>query len=177
MLKLLHRFTKACDGLAAVEFAFIAPILILVFFATIELSEALDCRARVAAATSTGADLVAQETKVSTSDMNNIFSALNAIIYPYASGSARIVISSIVDNGSGVDKVVWSASQNATARTVGTTVSLPTGLITSGSGNGVILAEITYAYTSPIMVFLTGTLSMTNSFYAKPRLSATVTHT
>jgi hypothetical protein len=56
-------------------------------------------------------------------------------------------------------------------------VTVPTGLIVSGSGGSVILAEITYAYASPTTKVLTGTVSMANSFYAHPRRSLTVTHT
>jgi len=177
MLKQLRALWKAQGGLAAVEFAFIAPVMIVMFFGTVELSAALDCRARVTSVASTAADLVAQETSVSTADMTNVFSALNAIIFPYASGPAKIVISSLVDNGHGAATVAWSNAQNATARTVGSTVTVPTGLIVSGSGGSVILAEISYAYSTATTVYLTGPLTMANSFYARPRRSLTVTHT
>lgn len=175
MLKTLLRMAKTRDGLAAVEFAFLAPVMIVMFFGVVELSSAVDCHTRVATVASTAADLVSQETTVSSSDMSNVFSALNAILYPYSSTPAKIVISSIVDNN-GVDKVAWSNAQNATARTVGSTVAVPAGLIVSGSGGSVILAEISYAYSSPTTQVLTGAVTMTGSFYAKPRRSLTVTH-
>ena len=177
MLRSFLKMLRASDGIAAVEFAFIAPVMILMFFGAVELTMAVDCRTRVTAVASTAADLVAQETTVSTADMSNVFAALNAILYPYSSGGAKIVISSIVDAGNNTAKVAWSNAQNTTARTVGSTVTVPTGLIVSGSGGSVILAEITYAYASPTTKVLTGTVSMTNSFYAHPRRSLTVTHT
>ena len=177
MLKRAHLWWNAKDGMAAVEFAFIAPVMILVFFATVELSMALDCKTRVTNIASTAADLVAQETTVSSTDMSNVFSALNAILYPYPSTPAHIVISSLVDDGHGAATVAWSDQQNATARTVGSTVTVPTGLITSGSGGSVILAEITYNYSSGSTVYLTGPITMAGSFYAHPRRSLVVTHT
>ena len=176
MLKRLRVLLRAKDGMAAVEFAFLAPIMVLLFFGTLELSAALDCRSRVSIVASTAADLVAQETTVSTTDMNNVFAALNTIIYPYNSAPAKIVISSIVDNGAGVDKVAWSNAQNATARTVGSVVTVPAGLITPNSGGGVILAEITYSFAPTTTVYLGNALSMTSSFYAHPRRSLTVIH-
>jgi len=175
MLKRLAAMVGARGGAAAIEFALLAPIMVLMFFAVVELSAAVDCRTRVNNVASTAADLVAQETIVSTSDMTNVFSALNAIIYPFPSAAARIVITSVVDNGSGGGKVAWSNAQNGTARTVGSAVTVPAGLITTGGS--VILAEITYTYTSPTTQFLTGTVTMSNSFFARPRRSATVTHT
>lgn len=175
MLTNLHRMWRSKDGLAAVEFALLAPVMLLMFFGTVELSAALDCRARVNNVASTAADLVAQETSVSSSDMANVFAALNSIIYPYSTTPARIVISSLTYNTSTTGKVAWSDAQNATARTVGSSVTVPTGLMSSGGS--VILAEITYTYSSPTTQFLTSAITMTNTFYAHPRRSATVTHT
>ena len=175
MLKRFFRMLKARDGLAAVEFAFLAPVMIVMFFGAIELSAAVDCKTRVTAVASTAADLVAQETTVSSSDMANVFAALNAIVYPYPSGAARIVISSILYKTSTTGTVAWSNAQNTAARTVGATVTVPAGLLTSGGS--VILAEITYAYASPTTQVLTGAVTMTGSFYAHPRRSATVAHT
>ena len=175
MLKTFFRMLKARDGLAAVEFAFVAPVMIVMFFGAVELSAAVDCRTRVTNVASTAADLVAQETSVSSTDMSNVFAALNAIIYPYSSGAAKIVISSIVYKTSTTGTVAWSDPQNTTARSVGSVVTVPTGLMSSGGS--VILAEITYAYASPSTQVLTGSVTMTGSFYAHPRRSATVAHT
>ncbi|MDE2183439.1 MAG: pilus assembly protein [Alphaproteobacteria bacterium] len=177
MLKRLRRFQRAREGLAAVEFALVAPLLIALFFGAIELTQAVDCRSRVNDVAATAADLVAQETSVSNSDMSNVFAALNSIMYPFADSGAQIVITSLVDSGNaGSAKVAWSDEQNSTARTVNATVAIPAGLITAGSGGSVIMAEVTYTYTSPTMVFLTGGITMTATFYSKPRRSLTVTH-
>ncbi len=158
------------------EFALIAPVMIIMFYGAIELSSAVDCNSRVAHVASTTSDLVAQSTTVSSSDITNIFSAANAIMFPYAPAGAEIVVSSLVDNGHGGATVAWSAAQNATPRSTGSTVSVPTGLIVSGSGGSVILAEVTYVYTPPITRFLGGAVTLTNSFYSHPRRSLTVTH-
>ena len=40
-----------------------------------------------------------------------------------------------------------------------------------------ILAQVIYDYTSPIGSFLVGTVPMTDTFYARPRRSATVAYT
>jgi Flp pilus assembly protein TadG len=175
MLKTFFRMLRTRDGLAAIEFAFVAPVMIVMFFGAIELSAAVDCKTRVTAVASTAADLVAQETTVSPSDMTNVFGALNAIIFPYSSSAAGIVISSIVYKTSTTGTVDWSDAQNTTKRTLGSVVTVPAGLLTSGGS--VILAEITYAYASPTTQVLTGTVTMTGSFYAHPRRSAKVLHT
>jgi Flp pilus assembly protein TadG len=177
MLKLARTFAHARDGLAAVEFAFIAPVMIVMFFGAVEMSSAIDCNARVGRAAYTTADLVAQATSVSTSDVSNVFSAANAVLYPYTSTGAKIVVSSLVDDGKGGTKVAWSSAQNTTPRTVGSTVSVPSGLIVSGSGGSLILAEIDYSYSSAVAYFLKDGIALTDTFYARPRRSLKVDHT
>lgn len=177
MLKTLRRFSQNRDGLAALEFALISPVMIAMFYGSVELSSAMDCNARVSRVASTTSDLVAQATTVSSTDTANVFNAAYAILYPYASTNAKIVVSSLVDNGHGGATVAWSdATANATARTKGATMTVPAGLITSGSGGSVIYAEITYTYSAPLTYFLGGSVTLHNNFYARPRRSLTVAH-
>jgi Flp pilus assembly protein TadG len=176
MLKHALRFGRDRKGLAAVEFALIAPVMIVMFFGASELSSAVDCNARVGRVASTVADLVAQSTTVSSSDTANFFAAANTVLYPYASANAKIVVSSLVDNGKGATTVAWSDAQNATPRSVGATVSVPTGLVTSGSGGSVIYTEITYTFTPAVAYFLGTSVTLTDHFYSKPRRSLTVKH-
>ncbi|SRR5579885_1205648 len=174
MRKLL-KFLKAREGLAAIEFAFLAPVMLTMFFGTVELCNALLCRQKVTNIAATAADLVAQDTSVSDSQMNDIFSALNSIIYPYPSAGAQIIITSLTDDGHGGGTVAWSDAQNTTAHTVGSTMTVPAGVLVSGGS--VILAEITYTYNSSSTQLLHSPITMTDSFYAKPRKSSTVART
>jgi len=176
MLKRLEPFARCKRGMAAVEFALVAPVMIAMFFGTVELSEALACRSRVDRMSATAADLVAQSTSVSTADMTNIFGASNAVLYPFSSAQAQIVVSSLVDDGHGGAKVAWSNAQNTTPRAVGANITLPAGLVVSGSGGSVIFAEIRYTYASITTHVLPTSITMTGSFYARPRRSLTVQH-
>jgi Flp pilus assembly protein TadG len=176
MLRIVRQIARSRSGMAAVEFALIAPVMILMFFGTIELCEALNAKARVTRVASTTADLVAQATTVSSTDITNIFGAANSILYPYPATGAQIVVSSIVDDGHGGAKVAWSNAQNTTPRAVGASVTVPAGLIVSGTGGSVIFAEITYTYSSPTTQALGASTTMRGSFYARPRRSATVVH-
>lgn len=175
MLKLLARFRRAKDGLAAVEFAMLAPVMVAMFLGSIELTDSLACKQKVTGMAATAADLVAQETSVSTTDINNVFSAINSIVYPYPVSGLKIVITSLSYSTATTGKVVWSDAQNATARTVNSTVTVPSGVITSGGS--VILVEVTYPYTSTLAKYLASTTNMTSTFYARPRRSTSVART
>jgi Flp pilus assembly protein TadG len=172
----LKRFAAARQGMAAVEFAFIAPVMITMFFGTVELAQALNARQNVTNVASAAADLVAQQTNISNAEMTNVMAALNSILYPFSSDTATIVISSVVDNGAGGGRVSWSDAQHGTPRAVNSVITdLPDGLIVSGSGTSVIMAEVTYHYASTSTQLLKLPVSMTNKFYARPRRSLVIT--
>ena len=173
MLSWIRNALRAKDGIAAVEFAIMAPVLVAMFLGGIEITSALACKQKVTGMASTAADLIAQEKAVASADLSNVYSAINSIVYPYSATGLKIVITSVIDNGSGGGKVAWSCAQNATARTVNSAVTVPTGVITTGGS--VILAEVTYPYTSSIAKYLSSSTNMTSTFYARPRRSTTIT--
>lgn len=165
-------FANDRRGLAAVEFALIAPVMVIMFFGATELSSAVDCNSRVSRVSSTVADLVAQETTVSSTDTGNDFSAANAILYPYASSNARIIVTSLVADSTGKVTVAWSDAQNTSPRSAPPS-NIPTGILPANSS--VIYAEVTYAFTSAVP-YLLGSVNLTSSFYSKPRRSVKVAH-
>lgn len=176
MLKKLRSFRKNKSGLAAVEFAMLLPVMITLFFGVVEISLALTCRANVTNVASVAADLVAQESSMTTADMTNVFNAANAMLYPYSTSVAKITVSSIVYDTATASltsgKVGWSCAKNATAKSVGGTVTLPAGLMTANSS--VVMTEVTYDYSSPTTKIVTGTKVMSNTFYTKPRRVASI---
>src|ERR1700748_3011401 len=97
---LIAKFLKAEGGLAAIEFAFIAPLLVTLLLGAVEISSALECRQKVTSLASSAADLVAQTASVSSTDMTNIFNAVTAIVYPFT-GTTSIVITSVMSDGNG----------------------------------------------------------------------------
>lgn len=168
---MLGRFGRAQGGMAAVEFAFLLPVMITMFFGVVEVSMALSCRADVTNVASTAADLTAQASSLSTNDVGNIFSAASAILYPYDASAARITITSLTYNTTSKSltsgNVSWSCANTGAGRSKGDSVALPAGLMTEGGS--VIMAEITYNYASPTTKLITGPMTMANTFYTKPR--------
>ncbi len=169
----MRRLLADARGLAAVEFALILPVMITVYFGTIETTDALTASRRVTNVAQTAADLVAQATSVSASDVDDIFAASTAILTPFDTTAAQITISSVVANASNVTKVAWSkAYGGATPRATNSTIALPAGLTIPGTS--VVMAEVTYAYTSPVGTLLTGPITMTEVAYLRPRRTVSV---
>ena len=176
MLRTPISFIRATRGVAAVEFALLAPVLATLLMGTIELCNALECRQKVSSETSSVADLVAQASSVSATDLNNIFIAGNSILYPFAPSNVTVVVSSVVNQPSGADTVAWSVPYNGgTALQQNAQVTVPAGIIPTGGS--AILVQVSYNYTSPIGQFIFGSINMSDSFYCRPRQSTQITYT
>ena len=168
-------FARDPRGMVAVEFALIIPVMITLYFGTVETTNAMTAARRVTIVAQTAADLTAQVATVSTADMNDIFAASTAILNPVPTNVVKITVTSVVASASNANTttVAWSKVYGgATARGTNSAVTLPAGLTTVGSS--VIMVEVTYAYTSPIAQFITGPITMKEVAYLKPRRSTSV---
>ncbi|HXS05495.1 MAG TPA: TadE/TadG family type IV pilus assembly protein [Rhizomicrobium sp.] len=174
-LKLARRWRSNESGLAAIEFAFVLPILLTMLLGLVELSNALGTRTALTNMASTAADLIARESATSGSDMDTVFGAMSAMMYGYSTSSATVTITSVIDGGAGKPPVVsWSCAWNASGSSAspqakGATPTVPSGMVTQGGGDSVIWARVTYIYTSPLSAFITSPISWSNDFYLKPR--------
>jgi Flp pilus assembly protein TadG len=173
----LSRVAAATEGTAAVEFAVIAPVMITMFFGVTEISDAYTAKTKLTAVASTAGDLVAQEKNICDSDMDDVFAAVSQVMSPYPINTLNVVVSSLIDNGNNQVKVAWSDAHNGSPRSVNTIVTIPSGLVTSGSGESVIMAEVTYTYTPPSGHVLSTAMQFTDTFYLHPRKVAQVTRT
>lgn len=184
MLKRLQAFTSGESGLAAVEFALIAPFMIALFFGLVEVCNALNAHQKMTSVASTAADLTSQATKVTTSDLNDIFAASSAIMTPFSTNDITIVVTSITGTGQrNKGTVLWSRTNGhgvphnvGDPITVGDPTTLAdddTGLLptscTSATQCSLIFAEVSYNYTSPYGKFIVGAMTMKDTFYTKPR--------
>ena len=161
------------DGVAAVEFALVMPILITLFLGAVEFSHAITVNRKVVALTSASADLVAQRETINTAEMSNVFDASSAVLTPYSTTSLTIVVTSVLIDGNGDATVGWSKEfQGGTAHSVGASVTLPADLQFPNSS--LIMAESGYDFTSTIGKYLLNGVHMGDTFYLRPRASPTV---
>jgi len=159
-------------GMAAVEFALILPLMIAMYFGALELTDALTVNRRVTLATQTVADLVAQSSVITDSDMADVFAATEAVLAPYDASNLQMRVTSVVADTNNNTKVAWSDGYNMSPRAVNSTIALPAGL-TSG-GDSVIYAEVSYTYMSLLGEYFTSPFTFTDEAYLRPRRSLQV---
>lgn len=164
-MQLARRFCRACNGSSAVEFALILPLLLLLYLGGVEISQAVSIDRKLTLLARTVSDLVAQAATVTDDDLELIFDAAEAILAPYPA-NARVVVSSIVTQD-GNSTVRWSSTRGGTARAAGSTYVLPDGIAQDNSS--VIAAEVAYDYQPAIGYVVTGTLTLGETVYMRPR--------
>lgn len=162
----IRGLVRAKDGISAVEFALIAPLMLLIYFGCIELSFMMILDRKVTTSTATLGDLTARASQISNTDLDEIFQATRMIFEPNDITTARMRITSIYDD-SGTIKVAWSEACSLTPHTVDAIITVPANIVPA---NGTaIMAEIEYDYNSALGYFFTTTKTLKDTFYLRPR--------
>ena len=107
--------------------------------------------------------------------MSDILAASATVATQFVSSNLKVTVSSITIDSTGKATVAWSDSYNGTARSVGSTVTLPTALAVANSS--LIWGEVTYSYKPMFGWVMTGTFNMGDTIYMRPRLANFITRT
>jgi Flp pilus assembly protein TadG len=173
-LTTIRRLARERRGVSAVEFALLLPFMLTLYLGGTEITQAITIKRKTTIVTRTIGDFVAQASTITNAQMTNIMNATKAVVAPYAQANLKIVVTSVGIDAANNATVVWSdATANATAKTPGTSVTLPTGL-NAFPNTTVIWTEAEYEYTPPIGYMITGEMILSDKMYMRPRLVAKV---
>jgi Flp pilus assembly protein TadG len=166
------RIARDQRGVSAVEFALIAPMMIGLYLGCAEVSDGVGADRKVSLISATLANLSAQVTTISASDMTNIFDASTAIISPYNASKLKMTVSCIVIDASKVAKVKWSATRNGTTQPIGVYAFTSTNSALAVANSTLILSEASYDYKPTVGYTITGTLTLSDKMFMSPRITA-----
>ncbi|CAN7184093.1 pilus assembly protein [Phenylobacterium sp. LjRoot164] len=159
-------------GSAAVEFAFIVPIVLALYFGMVEATQALLANRRASAVTTAVGDLVTQQAQVTTADVNNIFNASTAIMKPFATDQLAIRVTSIEINASGAPVQKWTRDNGKTI--AATNVSTVAASMRTPN-TAVLRAETVYTYRTPFQQMLPGSFTFRHKMDLAPRAGVPIT--
>jgi len=169
------RLAGDCRGISAVEFAMLLPVMMTLYLGTVEASQGIAADRKVELTAHSLADLASQYTDITNADMSNILNAGTAIIAPYSTANLQEVLSEVSINAQGVGTVVWSDTLGGTALTVGQTVTVPSSLAVPNSY--LVLAQVQYAYNPTYGYVMTGTITLKDQSFMRPRESTSIART
>lgn len=177
-IKALARdFRLDVRGIAAVEFGFIAPILIVMLLGTIEVTRAISIDRRFSLVTSTVADLITREEALTATDVNAIYDVAAQIMRPYEVTPLKISIVPVAAIKTGTN-VVYPITTNRPGYNGGTVparcqaYALAPGML--AEKESLIIVEGTYTFSPLFAGFLMHGVNWTQKAFARPRKSAYV---
>jgi Flp pilus assembly protein TadG len=189
----LRKFPTAAEGVAATEFAIVVPFMLVLLVGGVELGNGMAINVKVSATAHSVADMVTQNTSLSTASMQNILTGATAIIAPYAVNNSQLLVtvSEVSSDANGNLTLQWSQSYDGSSFGTGRTslgtnglyaaLTRPTSLNgTVGNANNVnnqndqvsfIVSEASYAYTPNLGYTISGTVNLGDAYWLFPRCS------
>ncbi|TIR27541.1 MAG: pilus assembly protein [Mesorhizobium sp.] len=185
----VKRFCRDRRGVAAIEFAFIVPVLLIMYFITMEASQAIETSKKVSRIGSMVADLVTQQPAVVKANLDAMMQIGTSTLQPYNRSLPTIIITGIqiTDEASPKVQVAWSRKLVGTTYSAdaakGSITTVPSSLnirntflvrVESDLGYKPI---ITWSASSSQTLGLTSAfnnISMSETYYLRPRRSPTI---
>ncbi len=168
------------SGTAAVEFAFIVPIMLVIFFGSYETANLVLAYMKLENAAETVADLIAQTTVNNVIPVSSFGSsggytnAVQQVLSPLLTSTQLKIAYASVTYSTGSPVIDWHYEYNgATALSI-SNISTSQNLAylgneTSGSTDSVIIVQLTYAYTSSFSHVLKSSYSLSEIAFNRPR--------
>ncbi|OCK56096.1 hypothetical protein LMTR3_32955 [Bradyrhizobium sp. LMTR 3] len=174
------------SGLAAIEFAMIFPLMVVMFFGVVEISSAIAVDRKATLVARTLSDLTSQMKSVVDADIISFGETAKAIMTPYpASPLVSSITEVYVDSATGVARVQWSKGlkidtgggvtiASTPPHNQGDVVVLPPALVVA-KGTYVIWSEVSYKYTPAVGYVMAKTgKSFEDAAFTRPRLELCV---
>jgi hypothetical protein len=165
LLRRLRGFPLATAGVAAVEFALILPVMLMLYLGMAEVTQGVNINRKLTILSRTVADITSRASDgIDNVAMNDIFAAALAVMAPYDASQVSIRLTSVVVrdvDGDAVGEVCWSDGHLINARPIGANVPLPPGF--NGVGSSFILAEVARPYTPTIGHAISGTINLSET--------------
>ena len=202
-LRCWFAFLADAKGLAAIELALILPMALMLMSLVVFGGQAYSVQRKVTMAATTVSNIFAQANNVNTStitaaELNQILAYPNLILYPYDGSGVQVVVSQLLvttSNGTATGTVCGSwQNANATARTVGTHLSVDPSIASAFSASGannnaacgsipantvptnyVVLGEVNYPFQPTGIWFSVGSFTLHDSIIMIPRVASPIT--
>lgn len=178
----LARFSKARDGVAAVEFALLAPLLVTMMLGSIEITHSLWASGKLNQATDSVNDLISRTANLDTGSFNNLLAAAPLILKPYPQNDLKMIVTSAIgclQDATDPDSdmtyyVLWSKGWKngatiASPHAVDSLFSKQPDSLKLADGETLIVTEGTYTYEPRIARKIGSEIPMDSIAYNQPR--------
>jgi len=173
----LKAFFKDKRGVSAIEFAFVAPILIMAYLGLAELTLGMMASRRASHLAASVGDLAAQSDSLSQANVNDLFAIGTSMMQPFdTSGtSLKIRLSLLKMDTDKTAKVQWSRGYNENGYNANYVVTAVT-TNQIAVGEYLVMTEVEYHYNTTGQ-FLPLSNTFKDTFYHHPRNGGNIAYT
>jgi Flp pilus assembly protein TadG len=176
-----RRLLRREEGMAAVEFALILPILVVLWIGGVEVTQALSVDRRLNNLASALGDLVARSKVITHAQVDDIFDIAPGAMFPYCKTEAECAaegltmrITAVTMNSAGDAKATWSRAQGTTGYAANADLNSVVPATLRVADTQIIMAEVAYVYTPAVGYVVSGSLTLNDRMFFVPRLAAKV---
>lgn len=177
-ISVIQSWRRNSDGVAAIEFAFIAPILMTMFFGVFEMGRAYAAHRRFLSATYMIGDLVAREKALTQDGLRSVYKLAPTVMGGYASDTASLSVEVLpirMPDPTGKPNEIRSYATperfDKSTPSCGAQANIPDDVkdLLKSQSEGLIMVTATYAY-KPLFAYpLVGSMTWTNVATFAPR--------
>ncbi|OLP57512.1 hypothetical protein BJF92_24195 [Rhizobium rhizosphaerae] len=166
-------------GAGAIEFAFIAPMLLVAYLGAFEASVGFSVSRKTARAAATISDLLTQSTLVSVDTLDGMPHVVRALMAPYVAANVKMKITGIAVDSSGQGQVRWSRDEaGGTPYAKDSSVSVPQD--GSMDSSFVVRTELSVPYRMKMLDMMqgkgqAGAFSISKTYYYRQRVGSGIT--
>jgi Flp pilus assembly protein TadG len=161
------RLIRNEDGVAAVEFVLVLPLLMLMYCGIVEITQAFLADKRVTHVAAAVGDLVAQSNSVTTAQMDDIYDIGADLMRPLPEADLAIRVTNVIIQ-KGAAKVQWTSGRNASGMSAFSAANeVPTNLWREGQV--IIVCETSYSYESALDYVMKDPIVIRRSMRFSPR--------
>lgn len=177
----VRRFLRDERGAAAVEFAFLVPLMLANLFGMVEVVELFDANARTQRSAAAASDVISRyPEQISGAQICDVFQGVRIVAQPQRTNDLKARITFITVDSVGRASVRWSEAIGGLTeqpQNTNVTAEIPASLINVGTSDAIVRAEIELRYQPPILNAVTGPVTFRNVQYRRPRISTDSTRT
>jgi Flp pilus assembly protein TadG len=143
MKKFVSKFLKNDNGMAAIEMAFVAPLMLLIYFGLVDITGLISFNRKVTAAASLTADLVSQKTNnILKPQVDDIYNAVSMIMAPTPMTDVRVEVYGLRKSATGVTQIWKTSNGTGPACTVAVAPSDYSGLMSVTTGGATVYNDM-----------------------------------
>ena len=179
ILSRFHALARDNRGIAAVEFALVVPVMLVMYMGSIELSDAITVDRRLSHVAGALGDLVSRtDGNLPSATLTDYFKAAQGVFTPYKTASLKQVITLVYVDNSGSATVTWSQGYNGgVAHTADADYDLPSEMASISKDSYVVVAEAFYSYAPLMSYFFSTNFALSKQYFYMPRYGEAITLT